>query len=133
MSHPFNAEQLRVLIEYSPETGEFVWKVSPGKNTPIGSVAGSITSKGYRVIKILGRRLPAARLAWLYVHGEWPPELMDHRNGVRDDDRIANLRPCTNSENGQNRKEAYMKAKKQLHSFQPVPREGVETPFFVWR
>jgi hypothetical protein len=42
-------------------------------------------------------------LAWLYVYGEWPNDYADHRNGEKLDNRIANLREATASENGQNR------------------------------
>jgi hypothetical protein len=34
----------------------------------------------------------AHRLAWFYVHGVWPPVLIDHINGKRSDNRIVNLR-----------------------------------------
>lgn len=41
-------------------------------------------------------------MAWALFHGEQPPEEIDHRNGVRDDDRIANLRPATRAQNAEN-------------------------------
>ena len=44
----------------------------------------------------------AHRLAWLYVHGEWPAEEIDHLNRVRSDNRISNLRLATQAENKQN-------------------------------
>ncbi len=45
----------------------------------------------------------AHRLAWLFVHGVWPKEQIDHRNGIRDDNRFVNLREATLAENNQNR------------------------------
>src|SRR4029077_7435541 len=39
------------------------------------------------------------RLAFLWVNGEWPREEVDHVNRVKDDNRWANLREATRSEN----------------------------------
>jgi hypothetical protein len=43
------------------------------------------------------------KIIWAFHHDEWPPEI-DHKNRITTDDRIDNLRPCTHSENGSNRK-----------------------------
>lgn len=49
-----------------------------------------------------GLNFQGHRLAWLYVHGVDPPEQVDHINGVRHDNRLANLRLATNGENCRN-------------------------------
>jgi hypothetical protein len=36
------------------------------------------------------------------AHGRWPEHDIDHRNGVRDDNRLENLREATNAQNTQN-------------------------------
>ena len=96
------AERLRELLDYDPETGVFRWRVDRRKVRPDG-IAGSIHSVyGYRIIKVDFVKYRAARLAWLYVHGRWPLAEIDHRNRRRDDDRIANLREATHSQNGAN-------------------------------
>ena len=107
------AEWLRELLSYSPDTGEFRWRVSLG-TARAGSVAGTRQNKGYWCIKISGRAYLAHRLVWLYVHGKWPDEQIDHRNGVRDDNRIANLREATDSQNKQNRHQARVGTKTGL-------------------
>lgn len=57
---------------------------------------------GYNQLCIDGRSYRAARVAWLWVTGEWPPETVDHRNRDRTDDRWANLRLATVTENLRN-------------------------------
>ena len=56
----------------------------------------------------------AHRLAWLYVHGVWPPHEVDHINGDRSDNRIANLRLATRQQNSENRHGAQSNSKTGL-------------------
>lgn len=98
-------ERLRELMDYDPGTGHFTHK--PGQKwRRAGKVAGAINNLGYRLIRVDNRLYRAHRLAWLYVHGEWPAGEIDHINGKRDDNRIENLRDVTVSVNQQNRKRA---------------------------
>lgn len=96
-------QQLADLFTYNPETGEFARKASMGK-ARAGVVAGSIHHTGYRRIKVMFREYKAHRLAWLYAYGAWPNGQIDHINGVRDDNRIANLRDVGGTENQHNRR-----------------------------
>lgn len=95
------AQRLRELLAYDQETGAFTWIDNRPLN-PIKGEAGRLHPEGYRTIKVEGRNYQAHRLAWLYVHGEWPTGQIDHVNRNRGDNRLANLRPVTNSENQQN-------------------------------
>lgn len=97
---------LKTALDYDEATGIFTWKAPTGRRTRIGDVAGAITEKGYRVIGVKGKVYFAHRLAWLYVHGKWPTEFLDHINGDRADNRIANLREADRALNGQNLKQA---------------------------
>jgi hypothetical protein len=98
-----HAELVRVLI-YNPRTGTWRWLISPRPNIRAGSTAGATYGSGYRHIKLLGRQYKAARLAWFYVTGEWPPPgyEVDHKNGDTLDDRWDNLRLATRSQNACN-------------------------------
>lgn len=163
MGNKLTQERLKELLEYRPETGEFTWRVPKARRSP-GDPAGTPHNAGYVILKLDGIKYLRHRCAWLYIHGEWPPEQLDHVNGVRDDDRISNLRACTAGENQQNKRpsgrsgllgvcwcrkssrwkaqikkagvhrnlgfhdtkeqayQAYLEAKKNLHTFNPTPR-----------
>jgi hypothetical protein len=93
------AEQVRERLDYDAETGIFRWRSGP----VAGSIAGTTKWNGYRAIYLCGSPRLAHRLAWLYVHGTWPEKHIDHINGDRTDNRIANLRDVTRLWNQQNR------------------------------
>lgn len=98
-------ERLKHLLDYNQETGIFTWlnKPAPRSNRiKPGYVAGCKTDSGYIIINVDGYSYRAHRLAWFYVNGVWPPEKMDHINGVKHDNRIANLREASSFENGWN-------------------------------
>lgn len=95
-------ERLVELLSYSPDTGVFSWKQDRRGIIRKGDAAGHFHSRGYVSICVDGTSYKAHRLAWLYVHGKPPADQIDHINGVRDDNRIANLREATSAENHQN-------------------------------
>lgn len=94
------AKRLRETHTYDRETGQFERRL---KNVRRGKMPGSLTWNGYLVICIDQMDYRAHRLAWLYCYGRWPKCHLDHRNGIKSDNRIANLRPATKSQNGFNR------------------------------
>lgn len=96
--------RLKELLSYNEKSGEFVWKISRGRNAKIGDLAGCKNLNGYWIIGVDHRPYRAHRLAWLFVFGLWPKADIDHINGVRTDNRIGNLREATRSENLANKK-----------------------------
>lgn len=92
--------EVKDMFDYDPETGWFTNKYSRGR-AKVGERAGSATGHGYRKIVIDYIKHYEHHIAWLYVYGEYPDEV-DHINGVTDDNRIANLRLCTRSQNNFN-------------------------------
>lgn len=106
-----NYEQVAALLSYNPETGALTWLVQTSSRALVGDEAGCIERQGYCVIRIERKLYQAHRLAWLLTHRKWPDNEIDHINGERSDNRIANLRDVTHFENMQNRKSSPNKSK----------------------
>jgi hypothetical protein len=96
------AERVREVLHYDPETGVFTQKVRTSSRVKVGGVVGGTNAAGYRMIHIDNQRHYSHRLAWLYMTNEWPSKQMDHINGIRSDNRFANLRQATSHENARN-------------------------------
>lgn len=95
-------ETLTRVLDYDPATGVFVWKAPLSNRVKAGAVAGQIDHHGHRNINVNGIRYGAHRLAWFYVHKAWPLDEIDHKNRIKDDNRIDNLREATRNENNRN-------------------------------
>lgn len=117
------AEKVRQLVDYDPSTGKFTirarrpddFKVASNRSAEhtcaawnsrrAGKPAGITKhAHGYLGMRLLGRHYFAHRVAWAHVHGEWPQGEIDHVNGNRDDNRIANLRDVGRITNMRNRR-----------------------------
>lgn len=96
-------EELNELLSYNPETGDFFWKKSVGKNIRKGDRSGKPIPCHYSQIGIKDKVYYSHRLAWVLTYKEQPPQYIDHINGDKNDNRIANLRSATNSQNMTNR------------------------------
>lgn len=94
------AEEFRAKYDYNPETGEFWTK--PRK-------VGFVTKTGRGRLSVMigdSKRgnFYANRLAWLWMMGKWPDDIIDHINGDGTDTRWSNLRQATHSQNMQNQR-----------------------------
>jgi hypothetical protein len=96
------AEAVRYFLDYDPVSGVFRWKNLPPCSTrTIGSIAGSPMSRNYWKITINRKTYLAHRLAWLYVHGCWPRQYIDHIDGDPRNNAIQNLREADALQNAQ--------------------------------
>lgn len=107
-------EVLRQLLRYEPETGKLFWRERSrdmfGSNRIFlswnaryaGAEALVVKFMGYRSGGVNGARVLAHRAVWAMQTGAWPEADIDHINGVRDDNRLENLRAVTRAENLRN-------------------------------
>jgi hypothetical protein len=121
---------LRELLDYNPDTGEFTWRIRAAYWLGVGSRAGSVNGKGYRIIGMRGRYYSEHRLAWFYTHGVWPTHEVDHINRVRTDNRLANLRDVPSHVNYVNRTPRKLKPRPARL---PSPYVGVQHTGYKWR
>lgn len=109
-------EVLSELLSYDDATGLLFWKDRGEQfiaceakrrawNTRFGGKEAfkSLDGHGYRRGRVLYDHYQAHRIIWTLVTGEWPDEI-DHINGVRTDNRIANLRNVSSADNAKNLK-----------------------------
>jgi hypothetical protein len=101
VSSGLTVERLHSLLDYDAETGIFRWKVRRG-SVVAGAIAGSRRKDGYYGVQIDGREYLLHRLAWFYVKGRWPMPEADHRDLDKGNNRLANLREATQSQNRAN-------------------------------
>lgn len=98
---------LKEMLRYDPDSGTFTWIIrTHGRKGIIypGEAAGFNDGTPYLKLGIKGARYAVHRLAWLYVHGVWPPDQIDHKDGSTENNTINNLRLATHTQNNQNRR-----------------------------
>lgn len=91
-----NIERLKEVFGYL-EHGALYYRIKMGHCLP-GTIAGSVSGKGYRKVGIDGKRLQEHRVIFAIHHG-YMPDHVDHINGLKNDNRICNLRSATNAQN----------------------------------
>ena len=97
---------VRELLSYDDESGVFTWLARSGEtwwnSRYAGKIAGSVKSDGHIEVSIGHSLYKAHRLAWLYMRGEPVPDLIDHEDRDKANNRWGNLREATKSQNGAN-------------------------------
>lgn len=97
-------QELLQLFQYNEDTGHLYWRRAVA-NVPQGAVAGTLSANGYVQISIGSILYKAHRLIWQYRFGCIPDGSdIDHKDGVRNNNRLSNLRLASVSNNMCNRK-----------------------------
>lgn len=108
-------DMVRDALDYNPTTGWFTWRKKVASKVVIGRRAGTRGAQGYRQITLYGNQVLEHRMVWFWVHGEWP-DLVDHINLNKTDNRVANLRKASHFENACNAR---------AHRDNPNKRKGI--------
>lgn len=85
---------IRAVDKHTAKKGDVIKGCLTGK--------GYKTGKGYLSARIDNKLIQLHRVIFLYHHGFFP-EQVDHINNLHTDNRIENLRACTNAENSLNK------------------------------
>lgn len=97
-------DKLKQCLYYSPIVGAFEWRRS-GRGVRRGFLAGCVNKQsGYVMVIIDGKPYAAHRLAWLYMTGSMPDQIIDHIDGDRSNNAFSNLRLSSYSQNSWNQK-----------------------------
>lgn len=90
--------ELKQHLEYDAANGCFYRKTSNNQHK-VGELAGNKRKNGYSIVKVCKTNILIHRLVWLFEHGEWPKECLDHIDGDKSNNRIQNLREATYAQN----------------------------------
>jgi hypothetical protein len=94
---------LKSMFSYNPETGDIARVKDSNGRTCHDKHCGHITANGYLRLNVGGTGIMAHRVIWFLYYNKWPSGEIDHINGIRNDNRIVNLRDINHRVNNQNR------------------------------
>jgi hypothetical protein len=95
-------ETVKRLFYYDSDSGVLLWRKGNGGNVKPWQQVHAKNGHGYYTVKVHGKSYLAHRLIWLYVHGVMPTGDIDHKNRIRNDNRLCNLRTASRTDNCQN-------------------------------
>ena len=103
-------EDVKSALNYCPESGLLSWRYRHGGSIgdkrfnaryfgcPVGN-----EHNGYLRLSLKQKFYTGHRIAWAIHYGRWPQDVIDHIDGDGMNNRIANLRECTQAENMRSR------------------------------
>lgn len=92
----------RLLAEYLEyREGTLYWIKKPCRNIAVNTKAGNLRPDGYLALRFKGKLYLNHRVIWFLLKGV-VPEVIDHIDGDKTNNRIENLRNVTQSQNRAN-------------------------------
>jgi hypothetical protein len=107
--HDLTAEYVRSILDYNPVTGDLTWRATKsGRRSEVAGTTGQWGNHGKRrrTITIDGVIYKSHRIIWLWMTGEWPPRMIDHKDLDALNNQWLNLRLATPTVNARNRRKA---------------------------
>ena len=107
-------ELLREFFDYNPETGILKWKWRDVRHFELERYSrtwnkqfaykdvGWINANGYLATRIQGPSFLVQRVIWKLVTGDEPPELIDHIDGNKTNNRWKNFREANSKQSAHN-------------------------------
>ncbi len=94
---------LKEIFDYTSE-GHLIRRIKTGRATKVGERAGNFNEgMGYRYICVNGANYSEHIIIWIWHYGKIPKgKEVDHKNRIRSDNRIENLRIGTHGKNSAN-------------------------------
>jgi len=98
---PVTQELVQYLFNYNAETGILSWKNPPNNRIKKGPIFSKSIS-GYYNVNIYRKKYQLHRIVWLYVHGYFPENGLDHIDRNKLNNKITNLREVSVQCNARN-------------------------------
>ena len=100
-------KRVKELLNYDPNLGIFTWTKKHATHIRKNNVAGHLHRTGTVNIFIDGFTIPAQRLVYLYVYGEFPINTVGFKNEIKTDLRLDNLFLTKNYARGYKRSKTF--------------------------
>ncbi len=104
MSRLVSFEEVFKFFSYEPTTGIVRWACDLSPRRTAGQAVSLKKQGSYITVILFGYGYKAHRIAWMLTYGQWPNHEIDHINGERWDNRIANLRDVSHQVNQMNQR-----------------------------
>ncbi len=95
-------EELKELFTYYPLSGLLLRKKCTCNRHKLGELVGGSRADGYCQVMVKSVKYLVHHIVWVMEYGVWPTGHIDHINREPNDNRLANLREVTPSQNNQN-------------------------------